>query len=156
MLYKLGGLPGKGRREAPKSGDILDLTRAMASRFAALDKNDELARLRSCANSPKMKAQMIAAMQKRSAGSTNMILRECNISVPKLQQVADTVLGDNSRDASAINYRSDRANPPDVGPPVEDDSDQRRLSCGRYRQTGRGRLVRYRRINVGVVKCAGE
>lgn len=122
LLYKPGGLPGKGRCEAPKAGDILDQTRAMASRFAALDKDNELARLRRCVNSPKTKARLIAAMQKQSATSTNTILRECNISVTKLQRVADTVLGGNSQGARRLSYGSDQANPPDVEPPVEEDS----------------------------------
>ncbi|ASK89301.1 hypothetical protein [Sphingorhabdus sp. SMR4y] len=123
LLYKPGVLPGKGRCEAPKSGDILDQTRAMASRFASLDKDNELARLRRCVNSPKIKARMIAAMQKQSAMSTNTILRECNISVQKLEDVADTVLGESSQSARRMSYGSDQANPPDVGPPVDDDEE---------------------------------
>ena len=112
LIYRAGGLPGRGRCLEPRRGDMLDYTRAVASRYSALGKDNELARLRNCINSPFMKVRMIGQMRLRSTNGTNSLLRECRIDPEKLQRVAAVVLGED-------------ATPPDVGPnPAPPENDQ--------------------------------
>lgn len=92
LIYKPGGLPGKGTCRAPAGDNMVDYTRSVASRYQALSKNNELSRLRKCVNKPSVKFRMIAAMKDKSTNSTNALLRECKIDIAKLQQVAGYVL----------------------------------------------------------------
>lgn len=108
LLYKAGGLPGKGTCRAPKADNMVDYTRSVASRYKSLSKNNELARLRKCVNKPSMKVKMIAAMKKKSTNGTNSLLRQCNIDIKKLQQVASYVLSkpgsNNGIRSSSVQY----------------------------------------------------
>lgn len=92
LLYKPGGLPGRGRCEAADENDMIQYTRAVASRFNALGPNNEATKLRNCLIAPTRLARLKAQMEASDTNGTNSIIRECNVDIEELQRVAAYVL----------------------------------------------------------------
>lgn len=112
LIYKPGGIPGRGRCEAPEADNMMQFTRAMASRYNALGRNNELAKLRRCLANPVRLAKLKSAMRAQSTNTTNSVVRECNVDPEKMQQVAEYVLMPMRQDAArvaGVRYRSTNA-----------------------------------------------
>nr|WP_298930211.1 hypothetical protein [uncultured Erythrobacter sp.] len=102
LIYKPGALPGKGRCEAADRDNLIQYTRAVASRFKALGDDNEMTRLRKCLISPGRLIRLKEQMRAENSNGTNSIIRECNVDIEKLQKAATYVL-DTSGSSSARN-----------------------------------------------------
>jgi hypothetical protein len=96
LIYKPGGVPGRGRCEAADEGNMIQLTRAAASRMKSLGSENEFTKLRNCLIAPSRFARLKEEMKANDTNGTNSIIRECNVDVEKLQDVAAYVLGDSN------------------------------------------------------------
>lgn len=88
LIYKPTGVPGKGRCRAPDTDNMVEYTRAVASRFNALGRNNEFTKLRNCLISPARLTRLKRQMEANDTNGTNSIIRECNVDIEKLQAVA--------------------------------------------------------------------
>jgi len=119
LLYKPGGIPGRGRCEAPDEDDMLQYTRSVTSRFFSLNDSNEVSRLRECLTSPARLSRLKAQMSDQDSNGINGIIRECAVNVERLQQVAEYVLNPSNNSAarslgvSTANATSDDANDSD-------------------------------------------
>lgn len=100
LIYKPGALPGKGVCRAPEEGDMIQATRAAISRFNALPKDNEFASLRKCLVSPSRFGRLKRAMKASNTNGTNAIIRECDVDVSKMQDIAAYILDRPSTSAS--------------------------------------------------------
>ena len=101
LFYKPGALPGKGRCYAPKDGDMVKAARAALSRFNALPKDNAFSDLRKCLISPSRLKRLKTEMRASNSNGTNAIIRECDVDVEELQEVAAYILDQPS--GSAVN-----------------------------------------------------
>jgi hypothetical protein len=112
LIYKPGGIPGRGRCEKPDEDNMIQLTRAAASRMKALGADNELGRLRKCLINPARLARLREEMKEGDSNGTNGIIRECNVNVAKLKSEAAYILDQRGSSAargssaSAINTAS--------------------------------------------------
>jgi hypothetical protein len=88
LIYKPTGIPGKGRCRAPDTDNMVEYTRAVASRFKALGRNNEFTKLRNCLISPARLVRLKREMKDNDTNGTNSIIRECDVDIDKLQDVA--------------------------------------------------------------------
>lgn len=116
LIYKPGGIPGRGRCEAAEEDNMLQYTRAVASRYKALGPRNEFAKLRNCLIVPTRLSRLKREMKDQDTNGTNSIIAECDVDLKKLQEVADYVL-DTTDNAAArgVGVRSVRSSNDDDG-----------------------------------------
>lgn len=100
LIYKPGALPGKGRCEEADKDNLMQYTRAIASRFKSLGDDNEMTRLRKCLTSPRRLARLKDMMGAEDSNGTNSVIRECNVDIDKLQAAAEYVLDTRSNSAA--------------------------------------------------------
>lgn len=114
LIYKPSGIPGQGRCRAPDTDNMVEYTRAVASRFKALGRGNEFTKLRNCLISPTRLSRLKREMRANDSNGTNSIIRECDVDIDKLQEVAsfmfDGTQGSAARSAGVRSASSSSGN----------------------------------------------
>ena len=118
LIYKPGVLPGKGRCDAPETDNMIQYTRSVASRFNALGSNNEFSKLRNCLISPSRLSRLKREMENQDTNGTNAIIRECDVDIKKLQEVAGYMFSQ-SQSAQALTAARNAGVP--ITPPVDEE-----------------------------------